>query len=455
MQVILKITDLPSGSQIGPLFNVIPNNGVSTPAQVALVDLLSPTGVIVIVNDGVENITLQSIGGICSSSKKVTLLGVCGRPVRCCISDTTSTTTLSTPSSTTTPGVRSIISSKSTIEFVDPCSTPNPNAPSIQFFTLTPSNLLPNQPVTVQSPTSVFGLSFSMNGPWVTTLNFQTGPTGFFNPNPATIYVKFSPTATSGFSGAIGIAGAGASQINVAVSGNLSGSCTSIPLDFIYNPSCQGTGFAIDVPFIVGGTPPYKISTLLYTNENDALTDESNWLSPVTGYAFNVGTIPNGTLYMVIQDAALNKKVNSVVNNCNPAPTPTTTIPPTTGCYCYNVTNTTPSTQDLSTLVTFCRNDYAPGSPLPPGGDEVVAITPSAAATLVGLGFTVQIQPCPGCFEWQNISSLPQTITYRDCSDNLIQNQIVQPTQRICVGINNDPGTLFNTAWSETFKTCG
>jgi len=60
MQVILRITNLPTGSNIGPNFNVVPNVGVASPATVTLAQLLA--GVTVMVNDLTTDIQVKSTG---------------------------------------------------------------------------------------------------------------------------------------------------------------------------------------------------------------------------------------------------------------------------------------------------------------------------------------------------------------------------------------------------------
>ena len=91
MLVTLQMTNLPAGSQIGPLFNVIslPSGSGASPSQITLTELLN--GIPVDVPDGTTTITVQSTG-TCKNSVNVPL------PQQ---STTTSSTSTSTTSTTT------------------------------------------------------------------------------------------------------------------------------------------------------------------------------------------------------------------------------------------------------------------------------------------------------------------------------------------------------------------
>ncbi len=71
MQVILKITDLPFNSAIGPNFNVVLTPaGSSTPSTVTLSQLTSVNGVLINVPDNTTNISLVSTG-VCINAQDV------------------------------------------------------------------------------------------------------------------------------------------------------------------------------------------------------------------------------------------------------------------------------------------------------------------------------------------------------------------------------------------------
>jgi hypothetical protein len=476
MQVVLKITDLPSGSSIGPTFNVIPNVGTVFPTQVTLIDLLSPTGAIVTVDDNVENITLQSTGGQCSSSKKVTIEGLCGKPLRCCvIEDTTSTTTSSgNPTSTTTISSRRVIQSNvNQIEFFDPCVIPG--TPWIKSFTLTGQNLFPNSNIIIQSPTIVFGISESVTGPWSTSITFNSSSGGFINPNPKVIYVKFDPPVPLGYTGTIGIAGAGAPQVNIDVTGNITGSCFTatttngtifIPFDFVYRTYCSGVNFRVDIARTVGGVPPYSASPFVFSTEAGALAN-TDWtlLGPEGSFAYAPGglvpgtPLPDGTYWMVFKDSVGTLKTHSVVNTCNAGSLVTTT---TTArvfddqCKCYEVTNISGSTIELTVDYPnlLCAQDYLPPGPIANGGSDIIQITGIQALLLQATGdWTVAPATCIGCEQWQNVTNAPLSINYKDCNGVLKVAQIVAPGGRICYGVGNstEPGP----GWVNTFFECG
>lgn len=453
MQVVLKITNFPTGSTIGPNFNVIPNVGTSSPAQVTLTDLLLPQGVIVTVLDNVENITLQSIGGTCSSSKKITIDGLCGKPLRCCITTTTQLPTSTTTSQNSVLGTFN--SNKSTLTFLDPCSVPG--APSIIYLELTASNLQPNATISVVAPPgSIFTLSEQAVGPWTSFLTFSSTSGGFINPIPKKIYVKFNPPSSNLFTGDIAISSIQATTLTIPVSGSITGSCFSIPFNFAYFGRCSGTNFSIDVPFTVGGVPPYEASVAVYSTQAAALAN-TNWtsLGLQGAWVWNLGTIPNGTYWMAIKDSTGTIVTNSIVNTCNtpPPPTTTTTIPNTLTCNCYTLTNITSASASIA-LSDLCNTDGTPPTiTFGPGQSDIVFLTGQKAIQLANSGYwSVEPSKCPGCNEYQLMSNQPQTLNYYACNGELFIGQVFQPGSRICWGINNQAPPP--NGWFDTNRFC-
>lgn len=74
MQILIKITNLPEGSSVGPIFNIIPNVGTANPST-AYINDLTGDGVLVIVDDGATSITLQSTG-LCTNSVSANIGGI-------------------------------------------------------------------------------------------------------------------------------------------------------------------------------------------------------------------------------------------------------------------------------------------------------------------------------------------------------------------------------------------
>jgi hypothetical protein len=72
MQLLIQITNLPPGSNVGPNFNIIPNVGVASPATATLTELLA--GIIVTVDDIVADVSVESTG-VCENSAQA--------PVQC------------------------------------------------------------------------------------------------------------------------------------------------------------------------------------------------------------------------------------------------------------------------------------------------------------------------------------------------------------------------------------
>lgn len=92
MQLLIQITNLPPGSNVGPNFNIIPNVGVASPATATLTELLA--GIIVTVDDIVADVSVESTG-VCENSAQAPVQ--CVDPLKQLITDYFNSTEDPTP----------------------------------------------------------------------------------------------------------------------------------------------------------------------------------------------------------------------------------------------------------------------------------------------------------------------------------------------------------------------
>ena len=92
--------------------------------------------------------------------------------------------------------------------------------------------------------------------------------------------------------------------------------CMITPLSFSLSQSCSGTGnlsITLTANSIVGGTPPYQISSYVFTDINSALSNTS-WIS-ANSRSFILGNNP-GEYWVSIKDSLGLIEVNNIYADC-------------------------------------------------------------------------------------------------------------------------------------------